>query len=275
MVNFKGKYILVTGADGFIGSHLVVALQDLGASVFAIDKKSNLAVQDINKMKDLKQLDYIFHFGSPSSNNLFSDDDKSQEIDTIGSLMRVIELAKKYNAHLVVPSTSSVYAKEINNYAKVKLFTESLISYFKVKATILRIFAGYGIGEDNKGNYASIIFQFCVKALKNETINVYGDGKQSRDYIYINDVVTSIIHMAGNVGIFDIGTGVNTSTKDVLNIIEKIHGQSLKISYMDAPPNFAKSIKCKDPINALVTVEDGIKRTYEYVKKNLHKLKGF
>jgi len=124
----------------------------------------------------------------------------------------------------------------------------------------VRIFAGYGVGEGHKESYASIIYQFCKQMKNGETPVIWGDGTQSRDFVYIEDVVDTIMKLKDKTGIFDIGSGVNTNFNDILRMINKELGTDIKPEYVDAPVNYMKDTPCKKPINAKISVKEGIKR---------------
>lgn len=273
---------IVTGAAGFIGNALTQRLTQEGWDILAID---NLEMGDEEKWRQLKcekisldvkylgaykdeKFDYIFHFASPSSNILFSRDPFKNKFLTVEGYIAMANLAKLTGAKLVFPSTSSIYGV-LNDYAKTKKQLEELDSLFEINSLILRIFAGFGPGENHKADYASIIYQFCKQALNNEEIVVYGDGRQSRDYVYIDDIIDEILKMVSEnlTGVKDIGTGVSTSTTEILRMITSILGKELKVSYIEKPKNYLEFTKAFDIRKGSITVQKGISNIIKSIKQ--------
>jgi UDP-glucose 4-epimerase len=158
-------------------------------------------------------LDFIFHFGAPSSVILFNKDLEGMFCKTVSGFLNVMEVAVKTKCRKVVyPSSGSVYGevpppqsedavpKPVNLYGIAKLTCERIADYYSrsrgIKSVGLRIFAGYGPSEDHKGDIASPVTIFLKSILKGENPIVFGDGTQSRDFVYIDDVVEAIVRCA-------------------------------------------------------------------------------
>jgi ADP-L-glycero-D-manno-heptose 6-epimerase len=122
----------------------------------------------------------------------------------------------------------------------------------------LRLFAGYGPGEEHKGKYASIIYQFCKQMIKDGRPVIWGDGTQSRDFVFIGDIVNTITENLDKTGIIDVGTGINTSFNEIIKIINQKLGKKIKPIYVKAPKNYTKETLCKNPIKTYLPVEFGI-----------------
>jgi UDP-glucose 4-epimerase len=229
-MKWSNKLVLLTGAAGFIGSHLLRRLVKLGAEVIAIDDLSVGVKENINffdgefHLLDVSKgdfvdlvkrydLDFIFHFGAPSSVILFNKDLEGMFCKTVSGFLNVMEVAVKTKCRKVVyPSSGSVYGevpppqsedavpKPVNLYGIAKLTCERIADYYSrsrgIKSVGLRIFAGYGPSEDHKGDIASPVTIFLKSILKGENPIVFGDGTQSRDFVYIDDVVEAIVRCA-------------------------------------------------------------------------------
>lgn len=197
--------MLITGHTGFIGG--------------ALSKKLNLTPVSVNSLPRI-HADYFFHFGSPSSQILFAEDDQCIR-ETIEDFIKVVEYCKRRHLKLIFPSSSTVYTK-INSYAHTKSALEEIVQAYDIPYLALRIFAGYGPGEGHKKHYSSVIYQWVKQMMAGERPVIFGDGSQSRDFVFIDDIVKTIIENMDQEGAIDIGTGVSTS---FIRIIEVINNQ--------------------------------------------------
>uniref|UniRef100_A0A7C5UVG1 NAD-dependent epimerase/dehydratase family protein n=1 Tax=candidate division CPR3 bacterium TaxID=2268181 RepID=A0A7C5UVG1_UNCC3 len=300
----KSKKVLVTGAAGFIGQNLVNRLLNEGAYVIAFDnfsygKKENLSkfvneiiIGDVANKEDLdkvKDVDYVFHFGAPSSVILFNRDPVSCFHTTVCGFLNILEWAKKRNIEkLIYPSSGSVYGntslpqsedmlpKPVNLYCVAKLACETLAkNYFnEVPSVGLRIFAGYGPGEEHKKDFASVITLFLRSILNNQAPVIYGDGTQKRDFVYIDDVINSIIASVKEGvknTIINVGSGKSYSFNEALDILSSILGKTIKAIYINRPTNYLENTladitKMKKILKiSPLSLEEGLKKylTYE------------
>ncbi len=302
-MRWNNKRVLITGAAGFIGYNLLERFIQLNADVIALDNfSSGKPIENLSKLpidvinadasidKTFEHLatdiDYLFHFGAPSSVILFNRDPVGALSSTICSLTNVFKFAKLIHAKKVVyPSSGSVYGtapppqsenslpKPTNLYGLSKLTCEkiALNNFSSVPSVGLRIFAGFGPGEEHKGDYASVITLFLNAILKNERPVIYGDGNQNRDFVYIADVVDSIVRSAeipqSNL-IINVGTGISLKFNDAISIINALLGKNISPVYIQKPEKYfdytqADTTKMKSllGVNARKP-EDGI---HEYV----------
>ena len=292
---------IITGGAGFIGSNLTDHLVRIGHKVIILDnfvsgKKNNLAHHkkkdvkivklDISKSKNLdryfKGVDYIFHLEGlaeiiPSIKN------PKQYFDNnvIGSL-NVVEAAKKAKIKkLIYAASSSCYGTPKSfptsekdkidlkhPYAVTKFMGEELImkyaSIFNMPNISFRFFNVYGPRLNTSGQYSAVIGNFLSQMRKKKPLTIVGNGKQTRDFIHVDDLANAFIKVIKSKSvnkIYNLGSGKRTS----INTIAKIFGGKKKFIPIrpGEPKNSLANIsKIKKEINwkPKITIEEGIKR---------------
>lgn len=262
---------LVTGCAGFIGSHLVDKLLEHGYEVIGIDcftdyypreiKEVNISnalnrnnfefiEKDILEMDKFPEVDYVFHLAAQAG--VRASWGKNFEIYTrsnVEATQRLLAFYKDYNIKkFVYASSSSVYGdaelpmkedsllKPVSPYGVTKLAGENLCYlYWKnygVLTVSLRYFTVYGPRQ--RPDMA--IHKFVTAILNGDEITIFGDGTQTRDFTFVDDVVKANILAAesDSVGeIFNIGGGSRISVSNLINEIEKIVGKKAKIKYIE------------------------------------------
>lgn len=266
----KNKSLVVTGGAGFIGSNLirelakdnsVIVIDDLSVgSLKNIEdlvktKKINFikgSVRD-NKLlqKTFRNVDYVFHQAAIASVLKSIDDPIMANNVNVNGTLNVLVASRDNNIKKVVfASSCSVYGDSpelpkyegmvpypISPYSVNKLIGEYYCSVFNkvygLKTVVLRYFNVYGPGQDSNGSYAAVIPKFISMALKNESLVIYGDGEQTRDFIYVNDIVDAniIAVESEETGIFNIATGEKVSINQLAKLIIKMTGKNLKLVY--------------------------------------------
>ncbi len=250
--------ILVTGGAGFIGSNLVDRLIDEGYKVFVIDnlssgKKENLNkkaifykadICNLNKIFPLfKGIDYVFHLAA-NPRVLFSVENpiESHKVNVDGTLNVLYASYKNKVKRLIFASSSAVYGNikklplredmkpnPISPYGLHKLIGEYYCKLFSdlynLETVCLRYFNVYGPKMDPEGPYALVIGKFLKLKKENKPLTIYGNGKQTRDFVYVDDVVgANILAMkskkVGKGEVINICSGKNYS----INYIAKLIG---------------------------------------------------
>ena len=292
--------ILITGGAGFIGSNLSLTLQK-NNSITVIDSllsgntknlegfQGNLIIDDItsmNLLKSFKDIDVIFHQAAITDTTV-SDEKRMMEVNVRG-FRRILDLALKKSATLVYASSAGVYGngkcpmredQELspqNVYARSKLLMDEIAIKYKDKIRVvgLRYFNVYGPREGYKDKAASMIYQLAqqMKAGKNPRIFKYGE--QSRDFIYVKDVVDANIKAmkAKKSGVVNVGIGVATTFNRVIEILNEVLETSYEPEYFDNPYSFYQDetradIKRAEKLlgfKARYNIEEGIR---DYLKK--------
>jgi len=209
----------------------------------------------------------IYFFGSPSSNVLFDEDLDTCLRETIDGFLSLLSRCRQTGEYLVYASSATVTNKN-TSYARCKAILEELhLAYGDdVRALGVRIAAGYGPGEAHKGRYASVIYQWCQQMSRGDRPAIYGDGSQTRDFIYIDDIADTIAEYArdGRTGIVEIGTGVNTSFRRIVAEINAALGSALEPRYVPRPAQYVH----ETPVSAVpcrIPLREGIRRLCQAV----------
>lgn len=250
----KASY-LVTGGAGFIGSHIVDALLKEGYKVRVLDnlstgKKENLKhvldriefiqadIRDESIVRSaVKDVDYILHQAAiPSVQRSFDNPYETLSVNAGGTL-QLLTIAKDNGVKcFVYASSSSVYGKA-SPYGISKLLGEQYCMLYHrlygLNTVCLRYFNVFGPRQDPNSQYSAVIPRFIHALKNNQPPIIYGDGKQSRDFTYITNVVNANLYIR-KPGIYDIGCGRSTSINELLKMIMEIMGVNTKPIY--APP---------------------------------------
>ena len=255
--------ILVTGGAGFIGSHIVEYLVERGDDVTILDNLHSGKMQNLSKInnnvnfvngniKDYKLLerlakdsDGVFHQAAlVSVPQSFEMQAEYFDVNTKGT-ENVLKLAKEYGFKVVYASSSSVYGNQeqtsikesdnrnpTNPYAETKLKAELLAEKYSemgVGVIGLRYFNVYGRRQSKE--YAGVIKLFLERIQQNNAPKINGDGLQTRDFVYVEDVVkANILAMDSNVKhqFFNVGMGYSISILDLANMVIDASGLSLE-----------------------------------------------
>ena len=247
--------VLVIGGAGFIGSHLTDAFAARGDQVVVVD---NLVAGRAERLDDLVALHKVSitdaeplsatvkHFHPELICHLAAQIDVRHSVDApaedaqinVVGTVNLLEAARKVDARVLfassggaiygrnapIPSGEGVPPLPESPYGIAKYCAEQYIELFnrlhRTRHTILRLANVYGPRQDPSGD-AGVIPIFCGRALKGEDPTIYGDGTQTRDYVYVGDVIKAFLAAAqvNRPGTWNVGTGVETSVLDLVRII--------------------------------------------------------
>lgn len=247
---------LLTGHRSFIGQNIK---SKLTKGFLFVDK---------DELKNYSTR-YLFHFSSPSSQILFARNPEYCVSETIDSLKKVIKYCRRTGAKLILPSTgllSNREAAKYNEYAMTKYLSEQIALKSGIEVVIPRIYAAYGPGEEHKRDYKSVISLFMEEIINDQRPVIFGDGEQTRDFIYITDLIDDLIyHAEFSTGIVEIGTGVATSFNTIIDLINHTVGKNIEPWYADRPTNYIEETRCDSPIKNPIPVSLGIAKLYDQV----------
>jgi len=265
--------VLITGAAGFLGSHLSDALLAEGHEVLGVDNLCTGSLANLAHLKhesrfeflehdicvpfDPKRVDYVFNFASPAS----PADYMRLGIQTlmVGSMgtRNMLEIAKKHSAKFLHASTSECYGDPDQHpqteeywghvnpigprsvYDEAKRFSEALVTaywrYHNVDTRLVRIFNTYG--PRLQANDGRVISNFMVQALRGDELTIYGDGGQTRSFCYVSDEIDGIVRLSRSDehGPVNIGNPAEWTILDCANAVLRITGSTSKIVYHPLP----------------------------------------
>ncbi len=265
--------ILVTGAAGFLGSHLCDALLSEGHHVLGVDNLATGSLANLAHLKtesrfrfeqldicspfDLGRVEYVFNFASPASPvDYMRLGIETLRVGSAGTL-NTLEVAKKYNAGYLHASTSECYGDpevhpqvesywgNVNPigprsvYDEAKRFSEALIMayhrYYGVDTRLVRIFNTYG--PRLQRNDGRIISNFIMQALRGEDLTVYGEGAQTRSFCYVADEVEGIFRLSQSEEHLpvNIGNPMEWTVLDCAKAVLEVTGSKSKIAYRPLP----------------------------------------
>ena len=310
--------VLVTGGAGFIGSHLCEKLLELGYEVICFDnlftgQKDNIrhlmnnpyfefirgdVIEEINV-----ECDQIYNLACPASPPHYQYDPiKTIKTSFIGAL-HALGLAKRCHATILQASTSEVYGDpEVHPqpesywghvncdgirscYDEGKRAAETLFfDYHRqhgVDIKVIRIFNTYG--PNMRGDDGRVVSNFIVQALKGEDITIYGDGKQTRSFCYVDELVDAMIKMMNSrkdfTGPVNLGNPGEFTMLELAEKVIKLTGSDSKIVFKPLPSDDPTQRK---PVIDLakkelgwephICLDEGLKRTIEYFKNKMAEL---
>ena len=259
--------ILVTGGAGFIGSHIAEHFQGK-AEIRVLDNlrsgfRHNLAafqhefieasILDREAVRKAVQgVDYIFHLAAMISvPESMAKPIECNEINTTGTLVVLEEAAKAgvkkltlstsaaiYGDNPTVPKIETMLAEPKSPYAITKLDGEFYCQMFanegKLQTACLRYFNVFGPRQDPKSQYAAAVPIFIDRAVKNLPITIYGDGDQTRDFIYVKDIVAANVFFATQsqaTGVFNVAYGQKITIKELAQKIVALTGAQSEIKH--------------------------------------------
>jgi len=310
-----GLRILVTGGAGFIGSHLCERLVNDGHEVLCLDNlysghKRNIApflgrpnfefIRHDVIVPILLEVDQIYNFACPASPNAYMYNPVKTVKTSVMGAINMLGLAKRVKARILQASTSEVYGDpkvhpqvesywgNVNPigvrscYDEGKRVAETLMYDYRrqnnVDAKIIRIFNTYGPRmQENDGR---VVSNFIVQALRGDDITVYGDGRQTRSFCYVDDLVEGIVRMMNTDDFFgpvNLGNPAEFTIMELAQLVLKLTGSRSKIVHKPLPQDdpvqrqpditLARARLGWEPT---INLEEGLRRTIAYFRELLN-----
>ena len=264
--------ILVTGGAGFIGKYLVKSLLEKGNSVTIFDDFSNSTKESISSLIEMgvkiiegditkpleiinavKDQDIVIHLAAKISvSESISNPLQTYRVNVEGTKNILTACEKNNVKKLIAASSAAVYGEgdpnvklteeaelnPISPYGQTKVKMESVIKQFEsehlINCIMLRFFNIYGVGQTSE--YAGVITKFLERIEQGKSLEIFGDGLQTRDFVAIDDIISSINDgiLNGKSGTYNIGNGKSSTIKDLAELMISISGKRLEITYTDS-----------------------------------------
>ena len=309
---------LVTGGAGFIGSNMVDDLVRRGDHVVVLDdlsagNEANLAsVRDridlhIGSITDLaavqsacRGVDYVIHLAARTSVPRSVKDPLETNHVNIDGTLNVLVAARDAKVRRVVyaasssaygetpelPKVESMQPQPISPYGVTKyvgeLYAKVFGRVYGLENACVRYFNVFGPRQDPTSQYSGVLSRFMLAVIQGQAPVVYGDGEQSRDFTYIDNVVDQTLRACENEGasgmVFNGGTGARIRINQVLKLLEKVTGKRIQAKYepprdgdiRDSQADISLARKVLD-YEPRVHFEEGLRRTWEWYKGNFSK----
>jgi UDP-glucose 4-epimerase len=305
------RKVLVTGGAGFIGSHIVDRLVDDGSDVRVIDDLSTGKLDNIKAHlnsgkvdfvkgdirdavvvdKTVRGVDAVIHLAALTSVPYsVANPDMTFDVNLSGTLNLLRSSAKNNVDRFVfistcavcgeperLPVTEDARANPISPYAESKLMTERYCLGFAerqlLRCVVLRFFNVYG-PRQAMNDYSGVITRFIDRSKQKLPLTIYGDGSQTRDFVYVQDVAQAVFASVKNekaVGqVLNVGSGHPTSINELAKAVINLAGGNLQIRYEaprtgDIKDSFADISKARKILNyeANVSLQDGLRALFE------------
>ena len=306
------KTVLVTGGAGFVGSHLCKALLDRGDHVVCIDNFISGRLSNIEPLKKNPEFDLlihdvtepynfyvdeIFNLACPASPIFYQKDPIATYKTTVLGAINALDLALKWNAKIFQASTSEVYGDALVHpqpenywgnvnphgvrscYDEGKRGAESLFfDYYRkhnMRIKVARIFNTYG--PNMNVDDGRVVSNFIIQALQNRDITVYGDGKQTRSFCYVDDLIRGMLALMDSddsvTGPVNLGNSGEFTMLELAEKVIKQTGSKSKLAFLPLPGD---DPRVRRPDITLagkllgwkpeIQLDEGLRRTIEYFK---------
>jgi len=311
-LDFNGATVLVTGGAGFIGSNVVCRITKAGGKVIVLDDLftgdlKNIdsdvsydfvkgSVADFHLVKDLMaKADYVVHLAA--RNIIISTQNPFEDYETnIGGTLNVLMAARETKPKRIVYSSSaSIYGNPkilpiledespltFSPYSVSKLAGENYCyafyeTYF-VPATVVRYSNIYGPRQNPSNPYCGVISRFIRDAFQGKTLQIHGDGHQTRDFTYVDDAVegtlAALLSSRSEGMVFNMGTGTETSVLHLVNLISELIDEEANIEHIDRRDidNIRRRVLNIERIRTRlrwqpqITLREGLKRTIDWLR---------
>ena len=280
----------VTGAYGFIGSHLLDALTSVPeVEVEPFDKERFNLLKKESLKPFVEDKEVIFHLAGVNRDT----NENLIKVNALGTLNLLEALSRyaKQDVRLIFMSSFQVYQvpkkpgpinehhplHPQNIYGVSNKAAEEIISCYPFRSTILRGSNFFGPGC--KPYYNSVIATFCDLLSKNKSFTVHGSGEQGRDFLYIGDVVEALLraihYMPEGVEVINLCRGEIVTVNQLIKMLSEISGKKIEVDYKDNSQNneitwWGDNTKCKEQLNwsPQMGVKEGLKITYKWFREH-------
>ena len=296
---------IVTGGAGFIGSHLVDKLLDIGHDVVVLDNFSTGRKENLSHIKkkiklvecdlsikgdwinEFKNTDWVFHLASLADIVPSIQNPEGYFRSNVDATFYILEAARHANIkRFVYSASSSCYGipdeyptpegsdiRPQYPYALAKRMGEELVEHwaqlYNLPAISLRFFNVYGTRSRTSGTYGAVFGVFIAQKLANQPYTVVGDGKQTRDFTYVTDIVSALITAAESDKVNKIYNVGSNTTVSVNKIVELLGGDKVNIPKRPGEPDctYADISKIKEALgwNPAISIEEGVEKILENI----------
>jgi UDP-glucose 4-epimerase len=304
-LGYSAVRAIVTGGAGFIGSHVVDALVARGDEVTVLDNLSTGRRENVNEAARLVEADLAaaagvfaearpdvcFHLAAQADVRVSVErPDFDAEVNLLGTI-RVLEAARGQDIQVIFASTGGAIYGECDGpadessprqplapYGASKLGAEEYLqTYNRLYGSghvALRYGNVYGPRQDPHGE-AGVVAIFFGRLARGEPLRIFGDGRQTRDYVYAGDVAAATLAAQRHSGVFNVGTGVETSVVELAGACCSVAGLSAQLEH--EPPRAGELQRSVlDPsladrelgFRAMTTLHDGLAATWEFVRES-------
>jgi UDP-glucose 4-epimerase len=299
--------VLVTGGAGFIGSHLTDAFLSRGDEVTVIDtggratrldgrvavhKVSITDVAALTSVAEEVRPELICHLAAQIDVRVSVADPAADAQANVVGTVNVLEAARGVGARVLfastggalygtdapIPSPEDLLPAPEAPYGTAKYCAEQYLGLFNrlhgTRHAVLRLGNVYGPRQDPTGE-AGVVAIFCGRLLRDERPTVYGDGTQTRDYVYVGDVADAFLAAATSrtAGIWNVGTGTETSVLDLIDLIGAASGQAVEPVFAPAragelPRSALDVTRAEADLGwrAATPISDGITKVYDWIR---------
>lgn len=290
--------ILVTGGAGFIGSHLVDRLCEAGHDVRVLDnlssgKRSNLArivgvefvegdVRDAATVRRaLDGIEVVYHLAAVASVQASVDDPLGTHGSNFIGTLNLLDAARERGTRrLVFASSAAVYGdtdalpvseqtltNPLSPYAADKLAGEHYLKFYAAKhgleTVAFRFFNIYGPRQDPSSPYSGVISIFVERVRRRQPVTIFGDGRQTRDFVYVRDLIDVLTAAATNEqvlgAVLNVGRGIECSLLDLLASLERLVGRSVPRRH--APVRVGDILRSRADVRRLESALGRVPRT--------------
>lgn len=301
--------ILVTGGAGFIASHIADALVEQGHDVHIMDSliggftrnipekavfhEMDIRDEDVHKLWEKEQFEVMYHHAAQMDvRKSVADPKYDADVNVLGFLnlmeagrangLKKVMLASTggaiYGEPEYTPQDESHPIRPLSPYGITKLVSERYLYFYEYTHNIdwvsLRYANVYGPRQNAHGD-AGVVAIFTERMLRNQLAYINGDGKQTRDYVYVEDVVQANLKALDHPenGIFNVGTGIETDVNRLFDVLHHLTGSSIQKEHAEAKPGEqqrsvvgTQKIENEMGWKPRYTLEQGLEKTVEWFK---------